>query len=95
MNVKPTRDRVVIKVTEPVAMSKGGIIIPDAATEKPISGKVLAVGGGRVTTEGKTVPMEVKIGDQVVFNEHTGHLVKVDGEEYRILKEDDVLAIVE
>jgi chaperonin GroES len=95
MEIKPTRDRVVIKVIEPDVVSKGGIIIPDAATEKPITGKVLAAGAGRLTETGHTIPMEVKVGDRVVFAEQAGQLVKVNGEEFRVLKEEDIIAVVE
>jgi chaperonin GroES len=95
MEIKPTRDRVVIKVVEPDVVSKGGIIIPDAATEKPITGEVLAAGAGRLTEAGHTIPMEVKVGDRVVFVEQAGQLVKVNGEEFRVLKEEDIIAVVE
>lgn len=95
MNVKPTRDRLVIKVIEPSTVSKGGIIIPDAATDAPITGEVLATGNGRLTEDGNVIPMEIKVGDHVMFTEQAGQLVKVDGEEFRVLKEEDVIAVVE
>jgi chaperonin GroES len=82
-------------VLEAETQTKSGIFIPDAAAEKPSQGEVLAAGGGRITEDGAVVPMDVKIGDRVLFNKHAGQTVKVDGEEYLILKEDDVMAIVE
>lgn len=95
MNVKPTRDRLVIKVIDPDTVTKGGIIIPDAATDTPVTGEVLATGKGRLTEEGTVIPMEVQVGDRVMFTEHAGQLVKVDGQEFRVLKEEDVIAVVE
>lgn len=95
MNLKPIKDRVVIRVLEAETQTKSGIFIPDAAAEKPSQGEVLAVGGGRITEDGAVVPMDVKVGHRVLFNKHSGQTVKVDGKEYLILKEDDVMAIVE
>ena len=95
MQLKPIRDRVVIQVLEAETATKSGIIIPDAATEKPNQGKVLATGEGRITEEGVVIPMEVKTGDLVLFSKHAGQPVKVDGQEYHILKEDDIMAIVQ
>ena len=95
MNLKPIKDRIVIRVLEAETATKSGIIIPDAATEKPSQGEVLAAGGGRVTEDGTVVPMDVKIGDRVLFSKHAGQTIKVDSEEYLILKEDDVMAIVQ
>lgn len=89
------RDRVMIQVLEAETATKSGIIIPDAATEKPNQGKVLAAGTGRITEEGVLVPMEVKVGDLVLFSKNAGHPVKVEGQEYHILKEDDIMAIVQ
>jgi chaperonin GroES len=76
-------------------VTKTGLVIPDAAAEKPSQGQVLAAGAGRITEDGTTIPMEVKAGDRVLFSKHAGQTVKVDGEEYRIMREDDVMAIVE
>lgn len=95
MNVKPTRDRVVIKLIESSTTSKGGIIIPDAAVEAPMTGEVMAAGPGRLTEEGHVIPMEIKVGDKVMFAERAGQPVKVDGEEFRVLKEEDIIAVVE
>jgi chaperonin GroES len=95
MNLKPTRDRNVIRLREAETYTKSGIFIPDAAVEKPNQGEVLATGGGRITEDGTVIPMEVKTGDRILFGKHAGTPIKVDGEEYHILKEDDVMAIVE
>lgn len=95
MNLKPTRDRIVIKMLEAETQTKSGIFIPDAVAEKPSQGDVIASGPGRVTEEGTLIPMEVKTGDRVLFSKHAGQTVKVDGQEYHILREDDVMAIVE
>lgn len=95
MNLKPVRDRIIVRLTEPETVSKGGIVIPDAATEKPNQGEVLAVGSGRLTKEGLTIAMEVKEGDKVLFGKHAGQTVKVNSIEYHILSEDDILAIIE
>jgi chaperonin GroES len=95
MNLKPTRDRIVIRLLEAETQTKSGIFIPDSSVEKPSRGEVLATGGGRITEDGTIIPMEVQQGDCVLFTKHAGQAVKVDGNEYLILKEDDVMAIVE
>jgi chaperonin GroES len=95
MQLKPIRDRVVIRLVEAETATKSGIIIPDVAVEKPDQGEVLATGEGRITEDGVVIPLEVKTGDRVLFSKHAGQAVKVDGNEYRILKEDDIMAIVE
>ena len=95
MNFKPIRDRIIIRLLEAETATKSGIIIPDAAQEKPSQGEVLAVGTGRITEDGQLIPMEVKAGDRVLFGKYAGTAVKVNGAEYHILKEDDVMAIVE
>jgi chaperonin GroES len=95
MNFKPIRDRIVIKMSEAETVTKTGLVIPDAAAEKPSQGQVLAAGAGRITEDGTMIPMEVKAGDRVLFSKHAGQTVKVDGEEYRIMREDDVMAIVQ
>ena len=95
MQLKPIRDRVVIRLIEAETATKSGIIIPDAAVEKPDQGEILATGEGRITEDGVVIPLEVKTGDRVLFGKHAGQSVKVDGKEYRILKEDDIMAIVE
>ena len=95
MNLKPVRDRIIVRLTEAETVSKGGIVIPDAATEKPSRGEVLAVGSGRLTTDGQVIAMEVKAGDQVLFGKYAGQTVKVNNQEYHILKEEDVFAVIE
>jgi chaperonin GroES len=95
MQLKPIRDRVVIRLVEAETSTKSGIIIPDAAVEKPDQGEILATGEGRITEDGVVIPLEVKTGDRVLFSKNAGQAVKVDGNEYRILKEDDIMAIVE
>ena len=96
MKVRPLADRVLVKPLEEAAeKSAGGIIIPDTAKEKPQKGEVIAVGPGRVTEDGKTVPMNVRVGDKVLYGKYAGTEVKVDGEEHLIMPEGDILAIVE
>jgi chaperonin GroES len=95
MQLKPIRDRVVIRLIEAETATKSGIIIPDAAVEKPDQGEILATGEGRVTEDGVVIPLEVKTGDRVLFSKNAGQAVKVDGNEYRILREEDIMAIVE
>ena len=95
MKINPHRDRIIVKVLEADTVSAGGIVIPDAAKEKPSRGKVLSVGTGRLTETGTVVPMEVKQEDTVLFGQYAGQKIKVDGQEYLILKEDDVIAIIE
>lgn len=94
MNIKPLQDRVVVKRVEEPEKTKGGIIIPDTAKEKPSEGVVEAVGGGRVSNDGKTIPMEVKVGDKVLFSKYGGHELKIDDEEYIIMGQDDIYAVV-
>lgn len=95
MNLKPVGDRVVIEHVEQNEKSTGGIYLPDTAKEKPQEGIVRAVGTGRVTDEGKTLPMSVKAGDRVIYSKYSGSEVKIDGTEYLIVSEKDVLAIVD
>ena len=95
MKINPIRDRILIKPLDAETVTKSGIVIPEAAQEKPIQGKVLAVGTGKVTEEGQTVPLVVKQGDTVMYGKYSGQTVKIDNEEHVILKEDDVMAIVE
>ena len=94
MKVKPLADRVLIKPLEPGKEKKGGIIIPDTAKEKPQQGEVMEVGPGRVTDDGKKVPMEVKKGDKILYGKYSGTEVTIDDVEYLIMRESDVLAIV-
>jgi len=95
MKVKPLHDRIVIKRVEEKETIKGGIIIPDTAKEKPQEGEVIAVGGGKKTEEGKVIPMDVKAGDRILFGKYSGTEIKVDDEEYLIIREDEVLGIIE
>lgn len=94
MNIKPLSDRVVLKHLEAEEKTKGGIILTASAKEKPQEAEILAVGPG-ATVDGKLVPMQVKVGDKVLYSKYSGTEVKVDGEEYIIVKESDILAIVE
>ncbi|NPV26129.1 MAG: co-chaperone GroES [Firmicutes bacterium] len=94
MKLSPLGDRVVIKVLEIEEKTKSGIVLPDTAKEKPQEGEIKAVGTGRVLDNGQRVPLEVKVGDRVIFSKYAGTEVKVDGEEYLILSERDILAIV-
>jgi chaperonin GroES len=95
MNVRPLHDRIIVRRLEEGEQRIGGIIIPDTAKEKPQRGKVIAVGNGKVTDEGKKRPLDVQAGDSILFGKYTGQEVKLDGEEYLIMKEDDVLAVIE
>jgi chaperonin GroES len=94
MNVKPMHDRVLVKRLEEQEVKKGGIIIPDTAKEKPQEAEVIAVGKGRTTDEGKVVPLEVKKGDRILIGKYSGTDVTIDDEEYIILREEDILAII-
>ncbi|MBA5850848.1 co-chaperone GroES [Clostridium sp. cel8] len=94
MNIRPLGDRVVIKKIEAEETTKSGIVLPDAAKEKPQEAEVVAVGVGGFV-DGKEVKMEVKVGDRVLFSKYAGNEVKIDGEEYTILRQDDILAIIE
>ncbi|HKQ58083.1 MAG TPA: co-chaperone GroES [Candidatus Eisenbacteria bacterium] len=94
MNVKPLADRILVRRIEEQETKKGGIIIPDTAKEKPQEGEIVAVGPGRLTEEGKRIAMEVKKGDRVLIGKYSGTDVKIDGTEYVILREDDVLGIL-
>ena len=93
--IKPLADRVVVEVTEAEDVSPGGIVLPDTAQEKPQKGKVLAVGPGRVLENGETAPMGVKVGDIIVFSKYGGTEIKLDGKEYTILRESDILTVLE
>ena len=94
MKFKPLHDRVLIESLESEEKTAGGIIIPDTAKEKPQEGKVIAVGPGAKTEEGKIIPMDVKVGDRVLFGKWSGTEVKVDGKEYSIMKESDIMGVV-
>jgi chaperonin GroES len=95
MNVRPLHDRILVKRLAAEEKTKGGIIIPDTAKEKPIEAKVVAVGNGRYLETGAVRPLDVKAGDRVLFGKYSGTEVKIDGEEHLILREDDVLAIID
>ena len=95
MIVKPLRENILIKRVEEENKTAGGIILPDTAKEKPSEGKVIAVGEGRVTTDGRVLPMNIKVGDVVLFSKWTGTEIKINGEPHLIVKEGDILAIVE
>jgi chaperonin GroES len=95
MKIRPLHDRILIKRLEEQEQKKGGIIIPDTAKEKPQEGKVIAVGNGKVNDEGKKIPLDVKAGDKILFGKYSGSEVKIDDEEYLIMREEDVLAIIE
>jgi chaperonin GroES len=95
MNIRPLRDRVVVKRLDEGEQRVGGIIIPDTAKEKPQQGKVMAVGNGRLTDEGVLVPLDIKVDDTILFGKYSGSEIKLDGVEYLIVKEDEVLGIIE
>lgn len=95
MKIRPLHDRMVIERLEEREVKKGGIIIPDTAKEKPQEGKVIAVGNGKIGDDGKRIPLDVKAGDKILFGKYSGSEVKLDDKEYLILREEDVLAILE
>ena len=95
MNIRPLHDRVVVRRTEEERKSPGGIVIPDTAAEKPIRGEVIAIGNGKVLESGDTRPLDLKVGDQVLFGKYSGTEVKVDGEDLLVMREDDVMAVIE
>jgi chaperonin GroES len=95
MKIVPLNDRVLVKRIEEVQMTKGGIFIPDTAKEKPIEGKVTAVGSGKIADNGERVALTVKAGDRVLFGKYAGTEIKVEGEEHLMMREDDILAIIE
>jgi chaperonin GroES len=94
MNLKPLADRVVVKSAEAEEKTKGGIILPDTAKEKPQQGEIIAVGPGKVSDSGALVKMEVKVGDKILYGKYSGTEVTVDGEEYLIMRESDIFAII-
>jgi len=95
MKFKPLRDRVFVKYSSEEEKTAGGLYIPDAAKEKPQKGTVIAIGTGKVTDDGKRQPMEVKVGDVILFDKYSGSKIKMDNEEYLIIREEDILGIVE
>lgn len=95
MNIRPLQDRLVVKRTEEERTSAGGIVIPDSATEKPSRGEVLSVGNGKVSENGNVRPLDVKAGDTVLFGKYAGTEIKIDGEEVLIMREEDILGVIE
>jgi chaperonin GroES len=94
MNIRPLHDRVIIKRMEEERTTAGGIVIPDSATEKPSKGEVMAVGAGKVLDSGEVRALELKVGDQVLFGQYAGTTVKYEGEEYLVMREEDVIAVL-
>jgi chaperonin GroES len=95
MNIRPLHDRVVVKRMEEERTSAGGIVIPDSATEKPIRGEVLSVGKGKIAENGDVRPLDLKVGDQVLFGKYSGTEIKIDGEEVLVMREDDIMGVFE
>ncbi len=95
LKIRPLHDRVIIKRLEEERVSAGGIVIPDSATEKPVRGKVIAVGKGKILENGNVRGMDIKIGDNILFGKYSGQEVKVDGEEFLVMKEEDIMAVIE
>ena len=95
MNLRPLHDRVVIKRVEEERTSAGGIVLPDSATEKPVRGEVIAVGNGKILDSGDVRPLDVKVGDKVLFGKYSGNDVKVGDEELVVMREDDIMAVIE
>ncbi|MCD4742028.1 MAG: co-chaperone GroES [Desulfobacteraceae bacterium] len=95
MSLRPLQDRILVERVEEDGKTKGGIIIPDTAKEKPAEGKVVSVGVGRVGEDGKMLPMELKVGDRVLFSKYGGTDVKIDGNDYLIMRQEDVLGVIE
>ncbi len=95
LNIRPLHDRLIVKRLNEEEKTKGGIIIPDTAKEKPQEAEVIAVGNGKILDDGKKIPLEVKVGDKVLFSKYSGSEIKVAGEEYLILREEDIQAVLE
>jgi chaperonin GroES len=95
MKIRPLHDRIIVKRVEEEEKTKGGIIIPDTAKEKPMEGKVIAVGKGKVLEDGKVQALDIKVGDRVLFGKYSGTEVKIEGEEHLIMREDDILGVIE
>ena len=95
MKIQPLHDRILVKRIEEETKTKGGIIIPDTAKEKPQQGKIIAVGKGKVNDDGKVTPLDVKVGDTILFGKYSGSEIKLNGEEHLIMREEDILGIVE
>jgi chaperonin GroES len=95
MKIRPLHDRVIVKRLEEERTSPGGIVIPDSATEKPIQGKIVAVGKGKILEDGNVRPLDVKVGDKILFGKYSGTEVKVDGDDLLVMREEDVMAVIE
>ena len=95
MKINPLNDRVAVRLIEPETTTPGGIVIPDNAKEKPNTGEIVAVGSGYVFENGTKIPLTVKVGDRVIFSKHAGQSVRVNGEDFTVLREEDIFAIVE
>jgi chaperonin GroES len=95
MKIRPLHDRVIVKRLEEERTSPGGIVIPDSAAEKPVQGKIIAVGKGKILEDGQVRPLDVKVGDKILFGKYSGTEVKVDGDELLVMREEDVMAVIE
>ena len=95
MKIRPLHDRVIVKRLESESTSPGGIVIPDSAAEKPVQGKIVAVGKGKILEDGNVRPLDVKVGDKILFGKYSGTEVKVDGEDLLVMREEDVMAVIE
>ncbi|HJL65825.1 MAG: co-chaperone GroES [Arenicellales bacterium] len=95
MNIRPLHDRVVVRRLEDERTTPGGIVIPDSATEKPMQGEIVAVGNGKVLENGESRPLDLKVGEKVLFGKYSGTEVKVDGEDLLVMREDDIMAVIE
>ena len=95
MNIRPLHDRIIVERIEEETMTASGVIIPDSAKEKPQEGTIIAVGKGKITEDGKVLPLDVKVGDKVLFGKYSGTDIKIEGKEYLMMREDDVLGVVE
>ena len=95
MNIRPMQDRIIVERIEEETKTAGGLIIPDTAKEKPQMGKIIAAGNGKKTDDGKVLPLDVKVGDKVLFGKYAGTEIKIEGKEYLMMREDDILGVVE
>jgi chaperonin GroES len=95
MNLRPLQDRIIVKRLEEETMTAGGLYIPDTAKEKPQKGEIIAVGKGKATEEGKLIPVDLKVGEKVLFGKYAGTEIKIDGVDYLIMREDDILGVIE
>ena len=95
MKIRPLQDRVIVKRVQEEEKTKGGIIIPDTAKEKPVEGQILAVGNGKILEDGKVRPLDIKVGDRVLFGKYSGQTVKVKGDELLVMREEDIMGVIE